>query len=208
MQQEEQDFSENEGIQEDQEAGNSPTNPFDPTRLRLSQRFSQGVDIKRALVTVPVRKPNPQEFFRVHPDEEWRLDTALIEIKLDREFYLVAPEIWPLFPNECKPRTLYTTIDRRNVLTLWPVRLPDENGRLDDWNRSAHEAAELAAEKWVRLSSDMSLGAYRIDVALGAFPDPDWPSEISFRDLLEIAFKGKMIEDLDHPVLRRLRGEI
>ena len=97
------------------------SDPFDPKRLRLSQRFSQGADVKRALVTVPVRKPNPQEFFRVHPDENWQLETALIEIKVDRELYLVDPEIWPLFPNECKPRILYTTIDRRHVVTLWPV---------------------------------------------------------------------------------------
>lgn len=185
----------------------SEANPFDVKRLRLSQRFSQGADVKRALVTVPVRKPSPQEFFRVHPDEGWRLDTAVIEIKADREVYLVDPEIWPLFPNECKPKTLYTTIDRRNVVTLWPVRLPDESGRLDDWSLSAHEAAQLATERWVRLSADMALGAYRIDVAMGAFPDPVWP-EATYQDLLKIAFKGKLIEDLDHPVLRRLRGEI
>ena len=191
----------------DDDGGNAKPNPFDPKRLRLSQRFSQGADVKRALVTVPVRKPNSQEFFRVHPDDEWRLDTALIEIKADREVYLVDPKIWPLFPNECKPRTLYTTIDRRNVVTLWPVRLPDEHGRLDEWNRSAHEAALLALDKWVRLSSNMSLGAYEIDVAMGAFPDPVWPN-VNFADLLKIAFKGKTIEDLDHPTLRRLRGEI
>ena len=41
--------------------------PFDPKRLRLSQRFANGADVKRALVTVPVRRPNGQEFFRVHP---------------------------------------------------------------------------------------------------------------------------------------------
>ena len=187
--------------------GEAP-DPFDPKRLRLSQSFSQGADVRRALVTVPVRKPSPQEFFRVHPDEAWRLDTALIEIKADREVYLVDPEIWPLFPNECKPRSLYTTIDRRNVVTLWPVRLPDENGRIDDWNRSAHEAAQLGTEQWVRMSSDMALGAYRIDVAVGDFPEPVWPAGITFQDLLRIAFKGKVIENLDHPVLRRLRGEI
>lgn len=188
--------------------GSQANDPFDPQRLRLSQRFAQGADVRRALVTVPVRKPSAQDFFRIHPDEDWRLDTAVIEIKADREVYLVDPEIWPLFPNECKPKTLYTTIDRRNVVTLWPVRLPDENGRLDDWNRSAHEAAQLAMEKWVRLSADMALGAYRIDVAMGDFPEPVWPSGVTFQDLLKIAFKGKMIEDLDHPMLRRLRGEI
>lgn len=184
------------------------SNPFDPARLRLSQRFASGADVKRALVTVPVRRPNGQEFFRVHPDETWRLDTALIEIKADREAYLVAPEVWPLFPNECKPRTLYTTIDRRNVVTLWPVGLPDERGRTNDWHLSAHEAAQFATEKWVRLSPDMGLGAYRIELAVGEFPEPTWPIDTTFSDLLQIGFKGKMIEDLGHPVLRRLRGEI
>lgn len=192
----------------DDQGDKAAPNPFDPKRLRLSQRFAQGTDVRRPLVTVPVRKPSAQDFFRVHPEEAWRLDTALIEIKADREVYLVEPEIWPLFPNECKPRTLYTTIDRRNVVTLWPVRLPDENGRLDDWNRSAHEAAQLSTEKWVRMSADMALGAYRIDVAVAEFPEPVWPSEVSFADLLKIAFRGKMIEGLDHPVLRRLWGEI
>lgn len=182
--------------------------PFNPKRLRLSQRFSIGTDVRRALVTVPVRRPSSQEFFRVHPDPDWRLDTALIEIKADREVYLVDPKIWPLFPNECKPKTIYTTMDRRNVITLWPVGLPDEKGRTNDWHSSAHEAAELSTSKWVRLSANMSLGAYDIDIALGTFPDPVWPTDLAFQDLLRIGFKNRLIEDLDHPVLQRLRGEI
>jgi hypothetical protein len=121
--------------------------------------------------------------------------------------YLVDPAIWPMFPNESKPRTIYTTIDRRHVVTLWAVRLPDEKERLDDNNRSAHESARLAMEKWVRMSASQSLGAYDIDIAKGVFPDPTWP-EVTFEALLKIAYKGRMIEDLDHPVLRRLRGEI
>jgi hypothetical protein len=201
------DPSEELGSGDDQERAQLGTNPFDPMRLRLSQRFAQGTDVRRAVVTVPVRKPNPQEFFRVHPDESWQLETALIEIKADREMYLVDPSLWPLFPNECKPRTIYTTIDRRHVVTLWPVRLPDEKGRLDDWSRSAHEGAQLAMEKWVRLSANSSLGAYEIDIALSSFPDPVWPS-VPFAELLKIAFKGRLIEGLDHPVLQRLRGEI
>ena len=103
----------------DNDGDEGAPNPFNPKRLRLSQRFTQGTDVKRALITVPVRKPSAQDFFRVHPDEEWRLDTALIEIKADREVYLVDPEIWPLFPNECKPRTLYTTIDIFAFLSAW-----------------------------------------------------------------------------------------
>ena len=34
-----------------------------------------------------------------------------------------------------------------------------------------------------------------------------WP-DTPFRDLLRTAFKGRYIDSLDHPVLRKLRGEV
>ena len=36
-------------------------------------------------------------------------------------------------------------------------------------------------------------------------PEPQWP-EVTFQDLVKIAFKDHFIRDLDHPVVRRLRG--
>ncbi len=50
------------------------------------------------------------------------------------------------------------------------------------------------------------LATARLFEAMGDLPGPTWP-DVSFRDLLAIAFKGKRIDTLDHPVLRRLRGE-
>jgi len=35
--------------------------------------------------------------------------------------------------------------------------------------------------------------------------DPVWP-ELSFQDLLRIAYRDRMITTLDHPVVKRLRG--
>ena len=40
--------------------------PFDPANLRLSQSFTETVGVKKLLTTVPVRKPSPQDFVRVH----------------------------------------------------------------------------------------------------------------------------------------------
>jgi hypothetical protein len=37
-------------------------------------------------------------------------------------------------------------------------------------------------------------------------PPPTWP-ELSFGELLKIAFKSRYIDTLDHPVLLKLRGE-
>ena len=182
------------------------TDKFDPTNLRLSQDFASIAGVKKALITVPVRKPTRQEFVRVHPDEAYRLQTVVLELKEERETYLVSPNLWSELPGELVPKLLLLTMSRQNVLTIWPIRLPGEDGRIDSWSESAMTAAEMAKDSWVRVAANMSLSAYEVFQATGDLPDPVWP-EKEFRDILGIAFKGRFIEDLDHPAIRRLRGE-
>ena len=185
----------------------TPEDPFDLNRLRLSQDFDKQVGVKKALLTVPVRKPNRQEFIWVHPDEAYRLQTAVIEIKEDREVYLVDPRLREDLPDEVVAKTLFATINRQGVVFLWPVRLPGPDGRIDHWSRSSYEAAELAMKGWVRVVANLSLGAYDVYQATGNLSEPVWPEE-NLQSLLRIAFKDKLIQSLDHPILRRLRGEV
>ncbi len=72
---------------------------------------------------------------------------------------------------------------------------------------SALEAAQMAETGWVRVMANMNLGANEVYTATADHPDPDWP-ELSFSDILKIAFKGHYISEYDHPVIRRLRGEL
>ena len=51
----------------------------------------------------------------------------------------------------------------------------------------------------------MGLGAYEIFEAQSIMADPQWP-ELSFQELLRIAFRDRLIDRVDHPVVRRLRG--
>lgn len=182
-------------------------NPFDPRNLRIGQRFGEGQDVRRVLVSVPVRKPHRQEFFRTHSDPAMTLEVALLEFKQDRQTFIVLPELAPYLPGEAVPKLLVTTITNHGSLFLWPIRLPDEQGRLDDWNSVALEAAERAKPNWVRLMANMGAGTYDVLEAAAHFPEPAWP-DVDLRKLLEIAFKGRVIESLDHSVLRKLRGEI
>jgi len=101
---------------------------------------------------------------------------------------------------------LFTTINRQGVLTLWPVRLPSEDGRHDEWNRSALEAAEMAQKRWIRVAANMGLGAYEVYEAVGNLPEPEWPN-VGFQEVLRIGFKDRYIADLNHPVICRLQGE-
>jgi hypothetical protein len=181
--------------------------PFDLSRLRLSQNFAETVGVKKALLTVPVRKPNRQDFIRVHPSADYRFETPVLELKDERETYLVDPSLLPELPGEVVPKVLFTTINRQGVLTLWPIRLPGEDGRHDEWNRSALAAAHMAQSRWVRVAANMSLGAYEVYEAAADLPEATWP-DASFQEILKIAFKTRLISGLDHSVVRRLRGEM
>ena len=182
-----------------------PGDPFDITRLRLGQSFTEMVGVKKLLTTVPVRKPNPQDYVRVHPSADYRLDVALLELRDDRETYLVSPELARELPGECVLATIYTAINRQGVTFLWPVRLPMPDGRVLEWHRSMAEAAGFAMRRWVRVKANLSLGAYETYEAEATIPDPEWPT-LSFLELLRIGFKDRLIDRLDHPVIKRLRG--
>ncbi len=178
----------------------------DISELRLSQEFLDTAGVKKMLTTVPVRKPKPQDFVRVHPNAEFRNPFAMIELKDDRERYLIMPEIAAALPTEINTEMLYTAINRQRVVFLWPVRLPASDGRVNEWHRSAQEAAERAMSRWIRVTSNMSLGAYEIIEAPGPIPDPEWPA-YTFQDYLRIGFRDRIISNFDHAVLKRLRGE-
>jgi hypothetical protein len=186
---------------------NPTPSPFDNlAALRLDQSYADTVGVKKLLTTVPVRKPNRQDFVRVHPDPAYRLTpAAIIEVKEDREVYLVTPDMAQALPGEFATVTLFTTINRQGTLHLWPVKLPTPDGRHNEWHRSAAEAAERAQKKWVRVTASMSLGAYEIFEASGDLPDPVWP-DISFEEILKIAFRDRIVDRADHALVQRLRG--
>jgi hypothetical protein len=181
--------------------------PFDLDALRISQDF-QEIGVKQVLITVPVRRPHRQDFFRVHPGEDFVLDTAVIEISEDREYFLVSPEIRSELFSEVKPVRLFTTINRQGVVALWPARLPDQDGRTSTWYSTALSIAEHAKTRWCRMVADRSLGGYQLYEAGQDLPDPTWPEQ-NFKALLKLAFgNGSYVDNPDHIVIRRLMGQV
>ena len=120
------------------------------------------VGVKKLRLTIPVRKPSPQDFVRVHPDPTYRENFPIIELKDEREEYIVTAALVPELANEFVTKTLYTAINRQGTLFLWPVRLPPPDGKNLEWWRSAREAAEMAMSSWVRVKANMNMGAYDI----------------------------------------------
>jgi hypothetical protein len=141
----------------------------------------------------------------VRPEPQYRETLALLELKEDRETFVVSRDMVPELQREIFYATLYTAMSRFGVLFMWPVKLPTPDGRSNEWKVSAAIAAQHAMNGWYRVQSNMSLGAYEISPAVGSIPDPIWP-ELKFDEICRIAFRDRIIRDPDHPVVKRLRG--
>jgi hypothetical protein len=135
------------------------------------------------------------------------MPAAIIELTEDREIYLVTPHLAQALQDEFTPAILFLAMNRQGVLFLWPVKLPGPDGKENEWHRSAREAADKAIKSWVRIKANMSLRAYELVEAIGDLPEPEWP-EISFPEILRIAFRERLVDRLDHPLIDRLRGQV
>jgi len=156
---------------------------------------------------VPLERPKRQEFFRTNPDPAWSLTTSVLfdDENFGRDAYLVMPQMRGALLGDTRPVFLAPVITRQGVFKFWPFKLPLDDGRPNAWFESAREGLELSKNSWVCMKPDLSLGAYRILQAIGDIPNPVWPDK-SVNELLEIAFRGRIIDSEDHPLVRRLRG--
>jgi hypothetical protein len=189
-----------------QAGGAQAADPFDPAKLRIDTTTDEALGVERPIVQVRVMRPGNQMFFRVHPGPEMRLDTRVIMLEAERETYLVTPAIATQIPGETRPVRLLTCIPRiGGGVFLWPLKLPRDDRRENNWNDSARKAAELGEKKWTRMQSNMTLGAYDITTS-DHYPDPVWP-KVTLGELLRVAFGDKgLVNQEDHPVIRQLRG--
>ncbi len=181
--------------------------PFSLDNLSVAGTSAEDLGIEKPILHIPVDKPGKQEFFRAHPEPAFRLDARVIKLEAERETYLVTRPIWPEIPGETKLVKLVPCLTRSGAIYLWPLPMPDElMGRRDTtWGITARKAAELAERSWVRMTANMQTGAYDV-VTSAHIPDPVWP-KITFPEMLKIAFgDGRLVDRMDHPVLRQLGG--
>jgi hypothetical protein len=183
--------------------------PFDPARCRRPAADDAALGVRELLVSVPYRPPSREQFIRVHPDPAYRCPGGLIELKDDGESYWVDPALWPHLAGEPTfvRRLIVTTVTRQALAFLWGLQLPGNDGRSSDWVAVPLEAARAAETHWVKLYWDQSQRRHRINVSEHIDDEPQWPTQ-TFRELIRLAFKERVITILDHPILKRLRGEV
>lgn len=180
---------------------------LDLQALRLPANYGATLGVKKLLTNVPVSKPKKVQFFRTHSAADMTFPAMLLEQKESRENYLVMPDVAQAISELVRPVQLRAAIDRQNNVFLIPVPLPGESGTRNPWHESLAQAVELAKLKWLRISANMLAGSYDVYEATGVLPDPEWPAH-DIDALVGVAFRGKIITGLDHPVVQSLLGEI
>lgn len=184
-------------------------NPFDLSLLKLSQDFeSSGGAVRKLHTTIPVKKPSKQVFFRAFPAPDYQVVVAAVELKEEQDggVYLVAPSLRDQLLDEIQILRLVTCIDRADNLFFWPLKCPKNGERTNHWHESAERALSYAEKSWVRVKANMIAGHYDVVQPVANFPDPETP-ELTLQQLIEIAFRGRMIDSAEHPVLKKLRGQ-
>jgi hypothetical protein len=64
----------------------------------------------------------------------------------------------------------------------------------------------FAADSWLKFRSNKQLGGYEpVDPDPPITEEPDWPN-ISWGDIVRLAFRRHLVEVETHPLIRRLMG--
>ena len=175
--------------------------------LRLSQNFGESLGVKKILSTVHVGKPSKDRFFRAHKLANMVFPAMLLENKATSEVYLVSAQIADILGNLVRPVELHAAIDRQGNPFLIPVPLPDQNGNRNHWHQSLAEAVVRSQDTWIRITANKAIGGYDIFEASAKLPEPIWPTE-SLDALLDVAFRGRILSDTNHPVVIDLLGGV
>jgi len=177
---------------------------FDLRSLALPQNFGALSQVRSEILTVPLRRPNKQTWFAVHPDSTTWMTAAVLKDELEDDNYIVAPALFGELEGEWAAKVLVPCITRQGSYYVWPIRLPDSGGRIDGWNRSALEIARSCGGQWIRVTSNREVGSYDVTHSVSPTDPPVWPADTG--RLLETAVRGRVIDSLNHPMIKRLRG--
>jgi len=173
-------------------------------------RLSRAFDPSRFVATSTGRAPSvqvyiPKTAFRIHPDRSrsianvylsragdkwWLVDAELVE---ERSSHI--PGLWRA--------DLYEGSTQDGQSFLLPVTQPLQASR-NTYHETLTDAVKLARKKWVTVESDKVNQCFDVSCAKSMKAEPDGWSDCDFVDVLEAAFRGRIIcTDMD--VLTKLK---
>jgi hypothetical protein len=185
------------------ESGNEIKEKFDYRKYqRRPQDYVEALGSKKILSNIPVKKPDKTSWVRVQPEIE--VPVGIYEDKRNREYYLVEPDLYGDLGSNLIGAILFLAITSSGDLFFWLVK-SNGTGQSNRWAESSLEAVKLGKKRWVRVEANMTAGGYDVFVPANDPPDPEW-GDVDLNNLLEEAFRSRIIDNLDHPVISNLKG--
>lgn len=176
-------------------------NEFDIASLRLGSQTTTASTVEKKTA---VGYPGGLDYIRVNPDRDYRDTFLYLDDARNREGYLVHPDLEDELGGDVVHAEVALAANQHGEMFVWVVKHPSYDG--EPYAESRFDALDRGRTEWVRLRKRQDRQGYDVLVAQGTFPDPVWTNE-TFDEILDEAFGGRIVTSLDHPIVKRLRGE-
>jgi hypothetical protein len=187
-------------------------NPAAAASLAIDQsHMEEFASMEEKSSIVECQRPPKGIFFTVRSEttKPWRDRGFYFLLQIEgRDPYLVAPDIANQKKDEdvIRPVLIVRYVTMAGEEGLWPLKLDQPDSKSNRWTTSALNILELAASgKWVRIVS--AKNHYRHQASKRTFEEvPPRFSDRSFDDLINVAFKDRVIVSLDHEIWDELEN--
>jgi len=174
------------------------------------------IKVVHVLSTIVIGKPNKTDFVRVRSGDGYAPVTLYTYSPdgsgKDSKNYLVMP-ICHSFMDELGVLTpsrfyLYQVLGSKVMKLDMISQRTDKNGNLNRYHETHQECLEAGMVKWIRMRTVEDAGYYAYAYAEDLHPEPDWShAPPTLKTAIKIAFKGFIIDSMEHPEILKLRGK-
>lgn len=183
-----------------------PAKKFDISRFRSNERLEETSSTTNFKQTqFPIRKPGGKLFFQAHPDEGFCLYGVPALEDSERNIHLLDPDfdIPEGIARFVQNLNLACCITHKQGVFVWHFK-----DSANDWSKSAKSVLRKARTEWVRIRPNLDMNCYMTESAPDelAGVQPKWP-DLSYEQVLESAFDGRIVKDENNPVVRELQGK-
>jgi hypothetical protein len=184
--------------------------PLKLDKLRTKSNVLKGVWTDPSRIPVLTR-PEPNTWVRVRGGEEY---SAVIDLMVatnasnsnDRNpLYVATDDVRPELERFVKPHRVAVGVTYHDkVEFLWTRSVGSGD---NTWTASVMRAMDRAETHLVTLESDRVLNEYRVNVAprSAEWGEPKWHDR-TLEDVLGLAFRDRIINSMDHDIVKRLLG--
>jgi hypothetical protein len=99
-------------------------------------------------------------------------------------------------------------VSETGAIRVVPIRCADEDGSVNEYNRTKEMALIQGRDEWVRIYTDLKNKMHKIFSApKDRFAEPVWPP-LSHAKIFRLAFrdKGRRIDSPQHPLFMKWAG--